>query len=146
MRQIVLDTSVIVKWFSNESNSDKAVLLLQLIADEKISLVIPDICLAEIANALRYNNDFTQAKTQKAIKYFLQLNPAIEPINTIINNAIIKAYKNDLAIYDASFIALAEVKDILIITSDYKHHKKEISKNLIWLKELDMEEIEMFGL
>jgi len=51
-KRYVLDTSVIVKWFMTEKNSDKAEKLLDDLIDEKIEVVIPISLLYELANVL----------------------------------------------------------------------------------------------
>lgn len=43
--------------------------------------------------------------------------------------------KFSLTIYDAVFIAAAEIEKIPLLTADYKHHKKEMSKFITWMED-----------
>lgn len=140
MREVVLDTSVVVKWFAQEKNSDKAATLLNEIVKSKLHPILPEIILAEIANALRYNKNFQKEETEEIINKFLQLEVSFVPIEKIIQETIATAYQLNLAIYDTLFVTLAEQLDIVLITADYLHHKKEYSKRIYWLSELNITE------
>ncbi|MEW5768656.1 MAG: type II toxin-antitoxin system VapC family toxin [bacterium] len=52
---IVLDTSVIVKWYNKEEGTDKALKIQKshIQGEEKIS--VPDLMLYELANAIRFS-------------------------------------------------------------------------------------------
>ena len=55
MRGFVLDTSVILKWFSEagESDLDRALQLRQSMLGRTVFFVVPDLLFYELANALR---------------------------------------------------------------------------------------------
>ena len=50
----VLDASVILKWFLEEENSEKAITLKDGHSRGEFLVVIPDLAIYEVANALRY--------------------------------------------------------------------------------------------
>jgi predicted nucleic acid-binding protein len=60
-RPRVLDTSVVVKWFSSadEKDLEKSLMLRQEHIDNPGLFVIPDLLYYELANALRYNPRFS---------------------------------------------------------------------------------------
>jgi predicted nucleic acid-binding protein len=47
---VVVDSSVIIKWFSHEQDSDKAIDLLNLHRTKHHIMVLPDLVLYEVAN------------------------------------------------------------------------------------------------
>jgi len=49
----VLDASVVLKWFVNEEDSDKAVRLRKQYYLGEREIVVPDLLLFEVSNALR---------------------------------------------------------------------------------------------
>lgn len=55
---MLLDASVILKWFLDEPDSDKAKIIKDNHVNGKFTIVIPDIAIYEIANALRYEPDY----------------------------------------------------------------------------------------
>ncbi len=51
----VLDSSVIIKWFSEEEETKKALELREKYINGEIVIAVPDLLVYEIANALRYD-------------------------------------------------------------------------------------------
>lgn len=145
MQQAILDTSVVVKWFAEEEDSNKAAELLEAVIGARLEVIAPELILAEAANALRYNKNFKQNETEKIIAELIQLNLSLFPLQDIILPSIETAYNFDLAIYDAVFIALADKLGVDLITADYQHHRKKYSKYMVWLKELDTSKFIGFG-
>ncbi|MGB9760741.1 MAG: type II toxin-antitoxin system VapC family toxin [Thermoproteota archaeon] len=54
MSTVVVDASVIVKWFVEEENSDKAIKIRDKYIEGEIKLVAPKIITFEVLNALYY--------------------------------------------------------------------------------------------
>lgn len=129
-KNIVLDASVIVKWFIDENNSDKAEIIKEQFINEKINIIIPSLLYYEVLNALKYSKLFKLD----------ELNLVGESIeNYGFNAVVIKdeirekmveiAINHDISIYDASYIALAEKFNTQLITADEKISRK-LPKNL----------------
>lgn len=140
-KKVVLDTSVIVKWFVNETESDKANNLLQIVTRGKLSIVIPDMALAEITNAIRFTKVIACERCQMHIQNLFNIEPEIITLKEIIQKVVALVYATELTSYDASFIVIAEEMHIPLITADYKHHRQEISKNILWLSTLDIHKL-----
>jgi predicted nucleic acid-binding protein len=58
MQSLVVDASVVVKWFVDEENSDKAIRIRDKYIDGEISVMAPDIIIFEVLNALYYKRFF----------------------------------------------------------------------------------------
>ncbi|MGB9895581.1 MAG: type II toxin-antitoxin system VapC family toxin [Thermoproteota archaeon] len=54
MSTVVVDASVIVKWFVEEENSDNAIKIRDKYIEGEIKLVAPEIITFEVLNALYY--------------------------------------------------------------------------------------------
>ncbi len=136
MMTVTVDTSVITKWFTktDETHWDAAITIREFIVSRKIKLIVPTIIILELINVLKFSKQFTSEETVISVNSFIQLCDRIVeiPDTDLIINCM---YKDNLASYDAVFITLAESENIPLITADYKHHRKSISKQIIWLSE-----------
>lgn len=132
MDKIVLDTSVIVKWFSLEENHEQSLRIRKGIVEGKINLVEPELIFYELTNALWFGKKFDNRKIGRILTAFRNLNPHIVPLNSELTTIILRLInKFPITTYDASFIALADELKISLITADTKHHKKSYSKFII---------------
>lgn len=136
MPNIIVDSSVITKWYfeENEDNLEEAQQILQLIEEGTFQLVVPQIILLELINVAKFSKKQSQEKCLIAISLLNNLFGDFTPLPSM-DLIISQIYKHDLTSYDAAFAALANKMNIPLITADYKHHKKEISPNIVWLKE-----------
>jgi predicted nucleic acid-binding protein len=71
---VVVDTSVVVKWFVPELDSDRALALRAAHVAGRIPLATADLCLVELANALRFRRPTpTPEEIGQAVRRFLPL-------------------------------------------------------------------------
>lgn len=136
MQNIIVDTSVAAKWFSDEEEEDyqKARRIVTLVQQEEINIVLPRIIFIELANALKLGKHHNHESLLKSINSLQSLSGEIvDPIE--YDRLVDLMYNHYLTSYDAVFIALAEVRSYPLITADYRHHKKSISPHIIWLSE-----------
>ncbi len=136
---IVLDTSVIVKWFSEEEFTEKALKIREKIRNEQEIGAFPDLFLYELSNALKYNPNFDKEDVREAVQSILDMDmEIITPTSDIINRSISMAFERDITIYDASYVALAEELEISLITADENLYEKvKDLEYAIFIKEAD---------
>ena len=140
MNKYVLDTSVVIKWFSEyaEDDLDKALGIRDNILGAEHSAIIPDLVFYELANALRYNSRFNEKDVIDAVNSVFDIGldvKAIEP--AIMRHAVKIAYKYNVTVYDSFFLALAQVENIPFITADYKFCKRlRHFKNIVKLSDI----------
>ncbi len=79
----ILDASVVMKWFAEEEDSDKAVEFLQGQARGDFLLVEPDLPIYEVANVLKYSKAFSEEEVIAAIQSLYNLE--IDFVASIIN-------------------------------------------------------------
>ncbi|OQY21091.1 MAG: PIN domain nuclease [Chloroflexi bacterium] len=120
---IVPDTSVILKWFLHEGEigREQALAMRHAYLEGRVQLLVLDLLLYEVANVLRYKPDWDASRVARAIHILLALKLQVIPVSpALLQRAVELAYKHDLAVYDASFVALAEEKRAVFITADQK--------------------------
>ena len=118
-RSALLDTSVAVKWFIREEDSEKAADLRHAHGRAEILLHAPDILLLELTNALRYSPLISAEEILQALRLFPGLGITIIPFDPdALTSSITLSLEHDLAVYDAYFLALAQAMEIPLITAD----------------------------
>lgn len=127
---IVLDTSVILKWYLDEEDSDKALYFRSEYLNNLIDITVPDLILYEVSNALKYNRDYIINDIKLVIEsLFLSKINIVSPTVELISLAIEYANYFDVSIYDSTYLALSSLLDFQFITADEKFYKKIIVKN-----------------
>lgn len=121
----VLDSSVVIKWFSNEDDTDKALALRESYLEGNVNMASPDLVIYEIANALRYSKSLSETDVKNSISSLMSMGISIiVPTRKVIESAIDIAYQSDITIYDAYFAALAQELNFKLVTADEKLHNK----------------------
>jgi predicted nucleic acid-binding protein len=116
----LLDTSVAVKWFVTEEDSERALDLQQAHLRDDLQLHAPDVLLMESANALRYAG-LSEERILQNLETVPMLGVEIIPFSIdVLNSAVTLSLEHDLAVYDAYFLALAQAMEIPLITADRK--------------------------
>lgn len=140
MRIYILDTSVVVKWFSeyNEDDMEKALSLRDKILEGEFNIIAPDLLFYELANVLRYNSRFTNKDVKDAVKSVYDMEFEVRGIDaTITAHAIDMAFKFDVTVYDSCVMAISQIEDKPFVTADYKFAKKTKGfKNIVRLSEI----------
>ncbi|GAI78792.1 unnamed protein product [marine sediment metagenome] len=124
--EYILDSSVIFKWFSyeNEENVDKALSILDMYRENKLEIIIPELVIYEVSNALRFNNNFSSIETRKIISTLINLELNVIGLNSKVMDSAIKiAYEENITIYDAVFISLSKIMKVPLISANPRHHK-----------------------
>ena len=105
--------------FSSEEHTDKALELRQRYADDEIEVVVPDLVLNELANALRYNPNFDQEDVKDAIQSIFDMDFEILATSPeILKLATDISFEFETTIYDSIYLALAESLECVTITTD----------------------------
>lgn len=139
MKTYILDTSVVVKWFSGyiEDNNDTALRLRQNILQGEYAVIVPDLLFYEFANALRYNARFHVKDVHDAVKSVADMGFHVKGIEPdTLARAIEIAYKYNVTVYDTYFFALAQIENKPMITADYRFvERMKGFKNIIKLSD-----------
>jgi len=117
----VLDASVVVKWFVEEEGKEIALSIRDKFWKREIHIIVPDLLLYEISNALRYNPKFNENDVKDAIDSIINMGIRILiPSGEILKKAIDMSFLYGITLYDAYYVALADELKIPFITADKK--------------------------
>ncbi len=123
MKGFVLDTSVILKWFSEHDENDlgQALQLRQSVLDRTVLFVVPELLFYELGNALRYHPHFSIKDVQQATHSVFEMGLDVRGVDEqVMGEAISLAFKHNLTVYDAYFLALSRKESKPFITADYR--------------------------
>jgi predicted nucleic acid-binding protein len=118
-REIVLDSSVVVKWFSTETKSVEALKLLDFYIQGTVELTISEILICEVGNALRYKPDYDTQEWKTALAQLFNLHMNLTHLTEdLITRTGEIAFEGKVTFYDALPVAIAENKKTICITAD----------------------------
>ena len=121
METYVIDASVGLKWYFDEAGKESADFLADQLREKKIQLVVPEFFYAECANVLRTKVRRRMIKSADAIKMLdelLQLPLKRYSDWELSDSALEDALQWDLTVYDAMYVALAEIYVAPFVTAD----------------------------
>jgi predicted nucleic acid-binding protein len=122
---IILDASVVVKWFSEEEYTEKALEIRERIRMREERVIVPDLLLYELANALKFNPSFDANDVSDALTSIFDMDlDIVTPIPEIINSAVTLAFEYNITVYDAFYIALAKDLELTFITADRRLYER----------------------
>jgi predicted nucleic acid-binding protein len=122
MNELVIDTSVVCKWFLEEGETSVEMageLLHQHLVGTTL-LIAPASLPLELANVLRYSdmNDSTMQQTLEDFHFaHLEL---FELTQNRLEAASLLARRHKISVYDAVFLALAQERECPLVSADRK--------------------------
>lgn len=124
----VLDTSVVVQWYSPEKELHVEKALAFLKKYEKIGLekiIVPDLLVLELSNALLVGKGLGFNEVEQILSDFYGLGLTIVPVDLqTVALAIKIVKKHKMTVYDAVFLAIAELYECSLLSDDVKSHGK----------------------
>ncbi len=118
---VVLDASVIIKWFLKEENSESALQFKEDFLNGKTNIIIPDLALYEICNVLRFKPHLGQEAIKNILPSLFNLGiEIITPSSKLLTESLHLSFATGLSIYDCVYLALANELEARLITAD-KH-------------------------
>ncbi len=143
MKGFVLDTSVVLKWFSEFGENDlpQAVQLRHALLDGSVSFTVPELLFYELSNALRYNPLLSSKDVQEALDSVIDMGFTVKGVDKrVMAEAISLAFRYGVTVYDAYFLALSRIERKPLIIADYKFAERvKASKEIIRLSDLTSE-------
>lgn len=112
----IVDTSVVLKWYAPEPDSEIAAAWLNE------PLLAPDLILAELGNAMwkkARRDEIRPAQASAALPH-LRTYVRLVRSDALAEPALSIAMELGHPIYDCFFLALAEEKDVVLVTSDQR--------------------------
>lgn len=121
---ICVDSSVAAKWSFVEEHSIQARALLRVALEQHDLIIAPPLLLSEVANVIRQRRrqgrlDLDEARALLA--QLLAVPVSLQAPETLYDRALVLAEQYSLpAIYDALYVALAEIRDVTLWTADQR--------------------------
>ncbi len=132
---IVLDASVILKWFlDNEEGNDAAALVKEDHVGGSDTIAVPDLLYYEVANVLSSKTRLSAEAVEEAFSLLWDFQ--LERFDFALEHflaalALVRKYK--ITVYDAAYIELARRLQCRFLTADKKLYEKTKSLRMIEL-------------
>jgi predicted nucleic acid-binding protein len=137
LRRVVLDASVILKWYlADEEYGQKALDLLFQYVSNELEILAPSLLEYEVVNGLFVAQKRGRIKEEKlltAIEGFIDLEIKLKNISHFHSRIMHYCKVYHRSVYDASYLAIADVEGITMVTSDERLYNA-IKKDLKWVK------------
>ena len=118
-RLLVVDSSVVTKWFLVEEGSDLAAEVRNGFATRRLGLAVPTLLFYEVLNALRFSGAFGEADLAKAARSLSKYRFEVwRPMGALLGDAGRVALREGITVYDAFYVALAQRKGSKLLTED----------------------------
>jgi len=118
--RLVLDTSVVIKWFrQGEVLADRALALRAAYVEGRVQVSVPTLLAYELTNVLRFKQDWTTAQVEDAVQSLFDMGLVwVGPTAALMRRAAVIARQSEGTVYDAAFAACAESLEATFITAD----------------------------
>jgi predicted nucleic acid-binding protein len=118
-KDYVVDSSIVTKWFLVEPNSELATGLRDDFATGRVGLAAPTLLFYEVMNALRFSGLYDETDLEIAAKSLSKYQFGIwRPRGKLLELSGVLSVRQDLTVYDACYVALAQRMHTKVITED----------------------------
>lgn len=121
--QLVVDSSVAIKWLVPEPYSEQARLILNDYQKGELDLLAPDLIYAEVGNIVWKKQAFqglAVTDAQLVIDTFRTLTFSITPTAVLLADAYSLAVRHQRTVYDMLYVALGQQENCRFVTADEK--------------------------
>lgn len=137
MKRLVIDASVVLKWYlTDEEYGEKALNLLTKYISNELDFLAPSLLEYEVVNGLIIAQKRGRIKEEKillAIDGFMDLNIKLKDLSQLYPRVLYYCKIYNRSVYDASYLAIAESEGIAMITGD-KRLYNAVKEDLKWVK------------
>ena len=137
---LVIDASVLIKFYVPEILSDKAEELLTRVAQGDVMLLAPDLIYPEVGNILwkkQRMKELTRSEVEEITDAIISLPLKIETSKLLLPLAMDIGMAYGITIYDALYLSMARIYEIKMMTADKKlanvMAKTDLKEYVAWL-------------
>jgi len=123
VKEIVVDSSVAVKWFIPQPNSTKAREILDAYRNGELIILAPDLIYAEVGNIIWKLHRFqgvSQVDAEAILTVFQSIEFVITPSFILLADAYRLAVAHQRTVYDSLYLALSLRRQRQFVTADEK--------------------------
>jgi predicted nucleic acid-binding protein len=116
---VVVDASVVVKWYVDEDHTAEAEQLI----DERFELHAPELLMPEFGNTLwkkLRNDDINEHVAESALKSLRAQSIELHSHSELLEPAFWGAMETGRSVYDWTYLSLAIALDCVFVTADRK--------------------------
>ncbi len=118
-KKVVADASIIVKWFLKEEFSEEAIKLRNDYVRGIIRIAVPSLLEYEVLNALKYSGIYILDELKDIGMALNKYGFEIYELEGKLKKSTVEiALKENITIYDASYVALARQLNTVLYTAD----------------------------
>jgi predicted nucleic acid-binding protein len=125
MKNIVVDSGIVVKWFIQEEDSDIAQPILDEYKIENLSFLAPNLIYAEFGNIIWKKVIFKNLDANDAafaVQEFKKISFTLTPITLLFDEAYKIAVQYKRTFYDSLYLALSVRENCEFVTADEKFY------------------------
>ena len=135
---LVLDASVIVKWFCEEEYTDIALRIRDRFFGGELNVVVSELMFYEVSNAIRYNGVLSMEEKLELVGDMFSMDFDVVTSNKeILSEAMKSALDTDTTIYDNVYLAVGRFKRCNLITADRVFRDKINTNEVVFIGELE---------
>lgn len=124
-QKVIVDASVVAKWFLEEQFSEDARLLRDSFVTGKLTISVPSLLFYETLNALKYSGVYNQDELALVARSLSRYGFDVwQPKGKLYEQVARLSLKHDISVYDASYVALAIFSDTILYTADLELTEK----------------------
>jgi predicted nucleic acid-binding protein len=135
---IIVDTSVIVKWLLPDEEDITATQIKQAFTLKTLTISIPHLTYYEVGNVLKMavkRERINKETADKLYQAFFTLKFVPYATKNLFTTALSQSMGLDISIYDASYVALSEYLQVPFVTADQKLLKRVTSQFIVDVKD-----------
>ena len=122
---IILDASVILKWFQQEEDSERALMFEKRHINGEEVIGAPDLLLYEVTNVLRYGKHITEHDAEQILDVLARMEIQIFSFSFFeLNEVLLFAREYGITVYDGLYVILAKRLQCDFVTADNALYKK----------------------
>lgn len=138
MTRVVVDSSVVIKWFVTEPLTPEAQRILDGYQAGTLNLLAPDLLVAEIGNVVwkKYRvHGLAKEDAEQIIAAFRELRIELVPTAELLEEAFRIAMTYERTVYDSLYIALSVREQCIYITADERlvNAVSQAFPNTVWV-------------
>ncbi len=123
MDKVVVDSSVAIKWFVAQPNSDKANQILDAFDANELALLAPELIYTEVGNIawkMYMFEGLASKEAQKIVDSFRLIKIELTSTVELLDDAFRLAVTHRRTVYDAMYLALSKREGCTFVTADKK--------------------------
>lgn len=137
-KKVVVDASIVAKWYVKEELSDKALELRDDFKARRLDLISPSLLLYEVANGLRYSPELSSEDILDAVESLVGMQLSLVDFDAMKWRDTVKnALRFRISVYDSAYFTTAEMYALKVVTADRRLYNKVRGKHSILLADYD---------